>query len=78
MHRSNEIDTYVKQSGRSRIDGWMTKWTFRHVLLKRAYPKDEFVHMPERSRFGSCQINVGPLGFEVRFTKPTSGVAGVA
>ena len=74
----DEINTYVKQSGRSRIDAWMTKWTFRHVLLKRAYPKDEFIRMAERSRFGSCQINVGPLGFEVRFTKPTSVVAGVA
>jgi hypothetical protein len=25
----DEIDTYVKQSGRSRIDAWMTRWTFR-------------------------------------------------
>jgi ubiquinone/menaquinone biosynthesis C-methylase UbiE len=74
----DEIDTYVKQSGRSRFDAWMTKWTFRHVLLKRAYARDEFSRMAERSRFGSCQINSGPLRFEVRFTKPTSVVAGVA
>ena len=74
----DEIDTYVKQSGRSRIDAWMTKWTFRHVLLKRAYPKEEFSRMAERSRFGSCQINSGPLRFEVRFRKPTNVVAGVA
>jgi ubiquinone/menaquinone biosynthesis C-methylase UbiE len=34
-----EIDTYVNRSGRSRIDAWFTKWTFRHVLLRRAYTK---------------------------------------
>jgi ubiquinone/menaquinone biosynthesis C-methylase UbiE len=67
----DEIDTYVKQSGRSRIDAWMTKWTFRHVLLKRAYTKDEFGRMAAQSRFGICQINVVPIGFEVRLTKPT-------
>jgi ubiquinone/menaquinone biosynthesis C-methylase UbiE len=67
----DEIDTYIKQSGRSRIDAWMTKWTFRHVLLKRAYTKDEFVRMAAQSRFGICQINVAPIGFEVRLTKPT-------
>ena len=69
----DKIDTYVKQSGRSRIDAWMTKWTFRHVLLKRAYTKDEFIGMAEKSRFGTCQINFPPIGFEVRFTKPSSG-----
>lgn len=74
----DEIDTYVKQSGRSRIDAWMTKWTFRHVLLKRAYTKEEFVRMAAQSRFGICQVNVAPIGFEVRFTKPAHVVAGVA
>ena len=74
----DEINTYLKQSGRSRIDAWMTKWTFRHVLLKRAYTKDEFVRMAEKSRFGTCHIKDGPLECEVRFTKPTRVVAGVA
>jgi hypothetical protein len=74
----DEIDAYVKQSGRSHIDAWMTKWTFRHVLLKRAYTRNEFIHMAERSRFGTCEINVGAIGFEVRFTKPARVVAGIA
>jgi len=74
----DEIDRYVKQSGRNRIDGWMTKWTFRHVLLKRAYTKEEFIGMAEQSRFGTCQINLAPIGFEVRFTKPARVAAGVA
>jgi len=74
----DEIDTYVKQSKRRWIDAWMTKWTFRHVLLKRAYTGEEFIRMAEKSRFGTCQMNAGPLGFEVRLTKPARAAAGVA
>jgi hypothetical protein len=47
-------------------------------LLKRAYTRGEFIHMAEKSWFGTCQINVGAIGFDVRFTKPTCVVAGVA
>jgi hypothetical protein len=74
----DEIDTYVKQSGRSRIDAWMTRWTFRQVLLKRACTKDEFIRMAEKSRFGTCQVNLARIEFEVRFTKPARVAAGVA
>src|SRR5262249_50622459 len=65
-----EIDAYLKQSGRSRFDAWVTKWIFRHVLVKRAYTADEFRNMAGQSRFGACQINSEPIGFEVRFIKP--------
>ncbi len=65
----DEIDAYIKRSGRNWFDAWMTRWTFRHVLLKRAYSKDDFLRMARESRFGVCQIASGPLGFEVRFAK---------
>jgi ubiquinone/menaquinone biosynthesis C-methylase UbiE len=74
----DEIEAYVKQSGRSFIDAWMTKWTFRHVLLKRAYTRGEFIRMAENSRFGACQISGRGIGFEARFTKPVRAVAEVA
>lgn len=64
------IDAYVEQSGRSRVDAWITKWTFRHLLLKRAYTKDDFTRMAQTSRFGKCEIKVDSIGFQVRFTKP--------
>lgn len=67
----DEIDTYVKQSGRRRIDAWITKWTFRHVLLKRAYTRDEFIRMAAQSQLGICQIDCAPIGLEVRLTKPS-------
>ena len=64
-----EIDAYVKRSGRNRFDAWMTKWTFQHVLLKRAYTRDDFVQMSKQSRFGSCEVRASTIGFEVQFTK---------
>ena len=66
----DEIDSYVKRSGRGRFDAWITKWTFRGLLLKRAYTREQFIRMAEQSRFRTCQINPGPIGFEVRFMKP--------
>lgn len=65
----DEIDAYVRRSGRNRFDAWMTKWTFRHVLLKRAYTRDDFIQMSKQSRFGSCQIKSSTISLEVQFTK---------
>jgi ubiquinone/menaquinone biosynthesis C-methylase UbiE len=67
----DEIDAYVEKSGRNWFDAWMTKWTFRHLLLKRAYTQEEFQRMAAESHFGGCQIRTGPIGVEVRFTKPS-------
>ena len=68
----DEIDAYVKQSGRSRIDAWMTSWVFRCLLIKRAYTRDQISRMAEQSRFGTCQIQADPIGLETRFTKPAA------
>lgn len=65
----DEIDSCIKQSGRSRLDAWLTKWTFRCMLIKRAYTKEEFLRMAEQSHFGACQIKVVPIALEVRFTR---------
>ena len=70
-----ELDTYLKNSGRSRFDAWLTKWIFRSTLIKRAYTKEQFLNMAEQSRFGACQIRVSPIGYEVRFSKPPQLVA---
>lgn len=72
-----EIDAYVKQSGRNPIDAWITRWTFRHMLVKRAYTKDDFLRMAAQSRFGTCQVDVGPIGLEVHFGKEADEKEGV-
>jgi ubiquinone/menaquinone biosynthesis C-methylase UbiE len=74
----DQLDAYLKQSGRNRFDAWLTSLVFRHMLVKRAYTQDEFRRMAERSRFGKCQIHADPIGFEVRFGRPAHLAVGVA
>jgi ubiquinone/menaquinone biosynthesis C-methylase UbiE len=74
----DELGTYLKQSGRSAIDAWITRWVFRHVLIKRAYTRSDFDRMAQQSRFGSCQINQDSIGLEVRFNKAAHVAAGVS
>jgi ubiquinone/menaquinone biosynthesis C-methylase UbiE len=73
-----DINRYVKESGRTKIDAWLTRWTFKHMLIKRAFSRDEFDQMARQSRFGSCQIDADLIGFQVRFTKPAYVKAAVA
>jgi len=44
----------------------MTRWTFRHVLLKRADARDEVLNLAKRSEFGGCEIAASGIGLEVR------------
>ena len=44
------------------------------MLIKRAYTEEDFIRMARESRFGSCKINTGPIGFEVRLAKPARTV----
>jgi len=74
----DEIDTYIKQSGRNAVDQWITRWTFRHVLLKRAYRRDEFSQMAQQSRFGNCQIVTASMVWRVQFTKREPAAVGIA
>ncbi len=64
-----DIERYVRRSGRGLLDAWITRWTFRHVLLKRAYTQNEFVQLAKQSRFGACQVELSGIGLQVRFTK---------
>jgi ubiquinone/menaquinone biosynthesis C-methylase UbiE len=66
-----DINAYISQSRRNWIDAWMTRMAFRHMLIKRAYAKDDFLRMAGESRFRTCQIKAAPIGFDVQFTKTT-------
>jgi hypothetical protein len=66
---SDEIDAYVKQSGRRALDAWLTRWTFRTMLIKRAYTTDELIAMARHSRFGSADMTTSSIGVEVRLLR---------
>jgi ubiquinone/menaquinone biosynthesis C-methylase UbiE len=65
-----EIKTYVHQSGRSRLDAFLTTLIFRHTLIKRAYTQAQFQDFARRSPFHEAQITPGPIGLKILLTKP--------
>jgi ubiquinone/menaquinone biosynthesis C-methylase UbiE len=65
-----DVDQYVRQSGRTRIDAWITRWAFRSFLVKRAYTVDQLNKLAEQSRFGACHLTLDSIGFEARLAKP--------
>lgn len=69
------VATYVNQSGRGLLDAWLTRMTFRHVLLKRAYTSDELGRMVGESRFGTCRIRTSGISLELALSKPPAGAA---
>jgi ubiquinone/menaquinone biosynthesis C-methylase UbiE len=66
----DEIEQYVKNSGRNGFDAWFTNLAFRHMLIRRAYTRGQMLDMAEQSRFGCCELTLGPIGFEAKFTRP--------
>jgi ubiquinone/menaquinone biosynthesis C-methylase UbiE len=53
----------------SAFNAWLTRQTFRFVLLKRAYTERDLESMAARSRFGSCEIRPDGIGFELRLAR---------
>ncbi|WP_242337621.1 MULTISPECIES: class I SAM-dependent methyltransferase [Anaeromyxobacter] len=63
------IDAEVRAMNLTRLDAFVTRWTFRHMLLKSAYSREDLEQMSARSRFGGCEIAASGVGFELRLTK---------
>ena len=63
------IDTYVQHMGLSRLNALMTKWIFKHMLIKRAYTQEQFRDMVAATPFKACDIKANPLGLEVSLLK---------
>jgi len=51
------------------INAFMTKWTFKHMLIKRAYTKDQFETFATQSTFGMCRIQADTIGLDVWFER---------
>jgi ubiquinone/menaquinone biosynthesis C-methylase UbiE len=65
----DELDAYVKSMGLSRIDAFITKWAFRHVLVKGAYSQEQFRQMAAETPFKTCEIRPDGIGLLVSFRK---------
>jgi ubiquinone/menaquinone biosynthesis C-methylase UbiE len=55
-----------------RINTIMTKFTFRFMLLKRAYTRNEFEQFVSQTKFGPAEITEDLMGLEVTLVRPRS------
>jgi ubiquinone/menaquinone biosynthesis C-methylase UbiE len=63
------IREYVDGIGIGRINRWMTLLTFRFMLLKRAYTRQEIDQMLAQLPFRRTEVHENPLGMEIWFEK---------
>jgi len=70
-----EIDQYINQSGAGWLDALMMKFTFRFMLIPRAYSREQFQEMAARSRFEQCEIESANIGFQITLRKTSGGVS---
>jgi ubiquinone/menaquinone biosynthesis C-methylase UbiE len=64
------VDDEVTGMGLSPLNAWLTRWTFRLVLLRRAYTRAALDRLVAQSRFGTGTINADGIGFELRLVRP--------
>jgi ubiquinone/menaquinone biosynthesis C-methylase UbiE len=65
----DEINSYVNQLSLGRANTWFTKFTFKHMLLKRAYTESQMKVLAEQSDFKSCEIVRTPVGMEIKLKR---------
>jgi len=63
------INIYVDNMGLNWINTLFTKLTFRFMLLKNAYTKQEIQEMVSQINFKKCEIPQDPIGFEIWLDK---------
>ena len=63
------INHAVNAMGLSAVNKVLTKLTFRFMLLKSAYTKEQFEQMLAQANFRSVDIQAVDIGFEILMTK---------
>jgi ubiquinone/menaquinone biosynthesis C-methylase UbiE len=63
------IDAHVKGMRLGWINSLLTKWTFRFMLLKTAYTREQFRQMAAEAPFTTCEIREDRIGLEVWLMK---------
>ncbi|SRR5579871_616095 len=64
-----EIDHYIEHAGVGFFSAVMMKWTFRHMLLKRAYTRRQFEEFISRTPFERSEVRAEGIGFEISLWK---------
>lgn len=63
------IDEFIQKTDRGAVNSFLMKWTFRLMLLRRAYTRQDFERFIAESGFTSYDIQEMNLGFDITLTK---------
>jgi ubiquinone/menaquinone biosynthesis C-methylase UbiE len=63
------IDAEIARMNLSPWNRWLTRWTFRNMLLKRAYDDADLARLCAASRFGKGEILHDGVGWELRLAR---------
>jgi ubiquinone/menaquinone biosynthesis C-methylase UbiE len=63
------LDSYIRGLKAGALNAFMMKWTFRLMLIPRAYTKQQFQNFIVESEFVKSEIQETPIGFEITLVK---------
>jgi ubiquinone/menaquinone biosynthesis C-methylase UbiE len=64
-----EIDQYVKRLKLNPMNAYVTKFIFKHALLKSAHTRSEIQEFAAKSRFETCEIQGDDMTLEIWLRK---------
>ncbi len=72
LRRDAPLEEIEAEVGRMHLSSWnarVTRWTFRFMLLRRAYTPAQLEDLAARSRFGRGEVICRGIGCELRLTR---------
>jgi ubiquinone/menaquinone biosynthesis C-methylase UbiE len=67
----SDIAREVREMKLSALNALLTRFIFRHGLLRAAYTREQLERFARDSRFGGCEIESRGIGLEMRLAKST-------
>jgi ubiquinone/menaquinone biosynthesis C-methylase UbiE len=67
--RPDDVNRAVDKLGLSALNRFLTKMTFKTMLIRSAYTRAEFEQMLAQTHFTHTKISEDGIGFEIRMTK---------
>ena len=69
-----DIDAYIKRADLGWTNSVIYRMTFRHLLLPRAYSRQQFAAMVAQSAFGQARIDASGIGLEITLEKSAADI----
>jgi ubiquinone/menaquinone biosynthesis C-methylase UbiE len=63
------IDRHVAEMRLSWLNSLITRWTFKHILIKRAYTREQLLNFARNSPFSGIEIREESIGMELWLEK---------